>query len=273
MKMDNSSYKTIVNYISDVEKMLNYLNKRPDQIEKMDILNFIADLKEHDLNAKTINRKIYAIYKFTQYLNTKYNLNLYLNVKKLKMRIEKQEYARNMISKTDFKRILNAAEKDNNRVFYTLLLTLYLTGARISEALNLRVKDSNKKEILVTGKGCKQRYIFPPDRLRKEFKIYLSERNSDNEYIFLNKKKNSRMTEWMADHWIKKYASETKVDIKKAHCHNIRHLFCFICINERGKTVDETAQLAGHSDVNVTAGYTLRTRKQLINDVKNFDLD
>lgn len=275
MMNDNSSQNTINNYLADVEKMLVYLKKEPNQIERMDIVNYINQLRNQDqeLNAKTINRKIYAVYKFTQYLNYKCGLNLNLNVKKLKMRIEKQEYARNMLSKTDFKRILNAAEKDNNWVFYTLLLALYLTGMRISEALNLKVKDSTKKEILVTGKGRKQRYVFPPDRLRKQFKIYLSERNSDSEYIFLNKNKDSRLTEWMADYWIKKYARQTKVDIKKAHCHNIRHLFCYICINERGKTVDETAQLAGHSDINVTAGYTLKTKKQLIDDVKNFDLD
>ena len=274
MKLDNDSSNTIKSYIADVEKMLVYLNKEPTELNRMDIVGYINYLEGIELNAKTVNRKIYAIYKLIQFLNSEHNLNLNFNIKKSKMRIAKQEYGINILSKTDFKRILNASIKDENIVFTTLLITLYLTGMRISEALSIKVKDIKRNEILVIGKGRKQRCVPIPDDLKKRFKEYISMRGASKcEYLFINKERASRMTPWMADYWIKKYASQTKVELKKAHCHNIRHLFCYICLNERGMSINELAQIAGHSDINVTKGYTLKTRKQLLQDVKSFKLD
>lgn len=274
MQLDNSSSNTIKNYKPDVEKFMVFINKDFTEITKIDIINFINYLKEQELDAKTINRKIYAIYKFTQFLTAEKNINLNFNVKKLKMRIGKQEYGRNLLTKTDFKRILNAAIKDGNIMFTTLLMTLYLTGMRISEALNIKLKDINKKEIITVGKGRKQRYVQIPDELRKSFRDYATYRKgSHEECLFINTENDNRLTEWMADYWIKKYASQTKVELKRAHCHNIRHLFCYTCINERGMSIDSVAQLVGHSDINITKIYIRKTRKQLFENIKDFKLE
>lgn len=274
MNTDNDSSNTIKNYLPDVKKFLDFINKDPTDVTRMDAIKYINILQRQELNAKTINRKIYAIYKFIQYLNSECSLNINFNVKKLKMRIGKQEYGRNVLTKTDFKRILNASVKDKNIMFSTLLMTLYLTGMRISEALDIKLKEINKKEITVFGKGRKQRYVAIPDELRKYFREYAKYRKeSKQEYLFLNVEKDTRLTAWMADYWIKKYARQTKVEIKRAHCHNIRHLFCYICINERGMSIDEVAQLVGHSDINITKIYIKKTRKQLFDNIRDFKLD
>lgn len=274
MQFDNNSSNTIKNYLPDVEKFLRFIDKDPMGVTRMDVINFINTLQKQELNAKTINRKVYAIYKFIQYLNSDCNLNINFNVKKLKMRIGKQEYGRNVLTKTDFKRILNAALRDSNIMFVTLLMTLYLTGMRISEALALKLKDTKQKEINVVGKGRKQRYVAIPDELRKYFREYAAYRkNSNQEYLFLNREVDTRLTAWMADYWIKRYASKTKVELKKAHCHNIRHLFCYTCINELGMSIDEVAQLVGHSDINITKIYIKKTRKQLFENIRDFKLE
>lgn len=273
MQEDNTSVNTIKNYLPDVKKFLNFINKEPEELSKMDVIKFINDLKSQELDVKTINRKIYAIYKFIQFLNSDYNLKVNFNIKKLKMNIQHQEYGRDLLTKTDFKRILNAATKDLNITFYTLLLTLYLTGMRISEALNIKLKDIKKKEISVIGKGSKQRYVPIPFELRKYFKEYATYRKKSNiEYLFINTK-DRRLTAWLSDYYIKKYARKTKVELKKAHCHNIRHLFGYICINERMMTIDEVAQLMGHSDINITKIYVKKTRKQLQANMQDFKLE
>jgi integrase/recombinase XerD len=273
MQEDNDSVNTMKNYLPDVEKFLTFINKDPIELDRIDVIKYINDLKNHELNAKTINRKIYAIYKFIQFLNNDYDLKINFNIKKLKMRIAKQEYGRDLLTKTDFKRILNAAYKDENIMFATLMLTLYLTGMRISEALNIKLKDIKKKEIIVTGKANKQRYIPIPDDLRKHFRECAAYRkDSKEEYLFLNKH-GRRLTAWMADYYIKRYAGKTKVELKRAHCHNVRHLFGYTCINERGMTIDELAQIMGHSDINITKIYIKKTRKQLQESMKNFKLE
>lgn len=176
MKADKNSENTIKNYIPDIEKMLAFLNKEPLEIKRMDIVNFITSLEQQELNAKTINRKIYAVYKYMQFLDSEYNFRINFNIKKLKMKIAMQEYGRNVLNKTDFKRILNASIREGNILFTTLLMTFYLTGMRLSEALNIKIKDINEKEIDVIGKGRKQRFIPIPDELRKYFKEYAATR-------------------------------------------------------------------------------------------------
>lgn len=273
MREDNSSSNTIKNYLPDVQKFLVFINKDPTEITKIDVIKFINDLKEKELDAKTINRKIYALYKFIQFLNNDYAIQLNFNIKKLKMRIAKQEYGRDLLTKTDFKRILNAAYRDKNVMFFTLLMTLYLTGMRISEALNIKFKDIKKKEISVVGKSNKQRYVPVPFELRKYFRQYaIYRKDSKEEYLFLNKH-GRRLTSWMADYYIKQYARKTKVELKRAHCHNIRHLFGYTCVNERGMTIDEVAQLMGHSDINITKIYIKKTRKQLQENMQDFKLE
>lgn len=274
MLSDKSSENTIKNYIPDIEKMFMFINKEPLELKRLDVVSFINSLETQELNAKTINRKIYAIYKYIQFLDSEYDYRINLNIKKLKMKIGMQEYGRNVLSKTDFKRIVNASIKDGNILVTTLLMAFYLTGMRVSEVLKIKIKDINQKEILVVGKGRKQRYVAIPDELRKLFKEYAAtRRDSKEEFLFINKTKDSRLSAWMCDYWIKSYASDTKVELKKAHCHNIRHLFCYICINERGMTIDEVAQRVGHSDINITKIYTKRTRKQLVDDARNFKLE
>ncbi|MBZ9635601.1 tyrosine-type recombinase/integrase [Clostridium sp. FP1] len=276
MKADKNSENTIKNYIPDIEKMLTFLNKDPLDIKSMDIANFINSLEAQELNAKTINRKIYAIYKYIQFLNSEYDFKINFNIKKMKMKIGMQEYGRNVLNKTDFKRIVNASIRDKNILVTTLLMTFYLTGMRVSEVLSIKIKDTNEKEIKVVGKGRKQRFVAIPDELRKLFKEYAAtsiRRESKQKFLFINKTKDSRLSSWMCDYWIKRYASDTKVELKKAHCHNIRHLFCYVCINERGMTIDEVAQRVGHSDINITKIYTKRTRKQLVDDARNFKLE
>lgn len=274
MLADKRSINTIKNYVSDIKKMLNFVDKQPIELNKIDIIKYDNFLEENDFNAKTINRKLYAINKFIEFINDIYDLDISFNIKKIKMNVAKQEYGRNVLTKTDYKRILNAAIKDMNVMFVTVLQTMYLTGMRISEVLQIRTSDINKKEITVIGKGRKQRYVPIPKELNKQFRVYMKNRKKSKEsFLFLNRKNDSRLNAWMCNYWIKKYARQTKVEIKRAHCHNIRHLFCYVALNERGMNIDEVAQLVGHGDINITKIYTNRNRQELLSDIKDFKLE
>lgn len=274
MIADKRSSNTIKNYIADIKTMIRFVEKPPLDLTKMDIVKYDNFLESNEVNAKTINRKLYAVYKFINFLNEMYDCSISMNIKKMKMNIAKQEYGRNVLTKTDYKRIINAAVRDENVLFTTVLQSMYLTGMRISEVLQIKTKDINQKELTITGKGRKQRYVPIPTELKKQLKSYMeTRRNSKELFLFLNREKDTRLTSWMCDYWIKKYARKTKVELKKAHCHNVRHLFCYICLNERGMSIDEVAQLVGHGDINITKIYTNRTRNQLLEDIKDFKLE
>ena len=73
-----------------------------------------------------------------------------------------------------------------------ILAVLYSSGLRISELVNLIIKDIDFEErtIRVRGKGDKDRIVLFDDDTKKLIEQYLNVRNSNSEYLFLNRDNN-----------------------------------------------------------------------------------
>ena len=286
MLLERNSYNTMKAYINDVNKFLDYMNIKPIEVTTMDIASYSMELEEvvvHSkteknkrMSGKTINRKLYAIYKYINFLNEQYNTNITVNMKRIKVKTTDIGYGVNLLTKSEYKRILTAAKDDNNIMFATILQTMFLTGMRISEVLRLTIYDIDKKSFnVLRGKGRKDRTIPIPEELRVCFKEYMQvrkNRNEDEITLFLNTRGNP-MTEWSCDYYIKKYARKVKVSLKKARCHNVRHLFGYILLNEKRKSITFVALLMGHSNINTTKLYLNETEKELIQDMQDYKLD
>ena len=86
----------------------------------------------------------------------------------------------------------DAARVSQNDVTTLIIKLLIVTGLRISELTNLKVRDVSPDggQILVNGKGSKERIVFVPNReLQQEFQRYCelrSERGSIESPLFLN---------------------------------------------------------------------------------------
>ena len=86
----------------------------------------------------------------------------------------------------------DAARASQNDVTTLIIKLLIVTGLRISELTNLKVRDVSPDgcQILVTGKGSKERIVFVPNRkLQEEFQSYCqvrSEQGSMKSPLFLN---------------------------------------------------------------------------------------
>ncbi len=85
-----------------------------------------------------------------------------------------------------------AASASQDRVTLLIIKLLIVTGLRISELTNLKVRDVSPDggQILVNGKGSKERIVFVPNReLQEEFQRYCqlrTERGSIAASLFLN---------------------------------------------------------------------------------------
>ena len=78
------------------------------------------------------------------------------------------------------------------------------------------------------------------------------------------------MTRRSVDRLVKKYGRLARIKLSKAHAHNLRHLYAFSLV-ERGLTLDEIADLLGHTDINTTRIYSRKTKKQLLRIIKNLE--
>jgi integrase/recombinase XerD len=270
------SSHTVLAYVSDVKQFLSFLGKNLDQADADDIERFKDYLlNKRRLKPKSINRKLVSIRQYLKYiislsLDIKININVDEECSDIKLiKIQNQEYLDELLTMGDLERILGAAEKDGDVRAIAVINGMYLTGARVSELLQLKVYDVNKDEISIMGKGIKYRILFPPERLKKYFNDYLQVRNSDKtDLLFVNTTNGKPMDRQSVHNIIKKYAGKGKVKLSRAHAHNLRHMYGYM-LNDMGLSLGEIADLLGHQNINTTRIYTRKTKSELKKAIKN----
>jgi len=267
-KQQDKSKNTVDAYISDLEQFFKFCKKDIEDVKNEDTEMFKEYLLKVKIKPKTVNRKLVSIRQFYEYINSNREQNdrIFLSVKLIK--IQKQEYLEEVLSKSDFDRLIKAAEEKGDNRAIAIFYGLYLTGMRVSELLQICVDDVEKENIDVKGKGSKYREILIPDRLNSIWNEYLKAREcKDNPMLFLNLNNRTTMNRQSVHNLIKKYAGIAKVKLSKAHAHNFRHMYCFRLV-DKGLDLGTIADLAGHTDINTTKIYTRKTKKELLKTIK-----
>jgi integrase/recombinase XerD len=261
-QLKNKSKATVDAYMSDLKKFREYFDKDFEEINEDRIQEYKTFLLSK-LKAKTVNRKLVSIRKFIEFLNKSASITSKFDVTIKLIKIQRQEYLSEMLNLNDFERLVRAAECANDKRAVAIFYTLFYTGLRVSEMLTLSINDLNKKSVEVLGKGSKYRELKILEKLKKHLKVYIDERkHKENSKIFLNRKNNSIMGRQTIHNIIKHYAGKSKIKKTKAHAHNFRHLFALRCLEE-GFSIDEIADLLGHTDINTTRIYIKKTKKEL----------
>ncbi|MFL2601571.1 MAG: site-specific tyrosine recombinase XerD [Flavobacteriaceae bacterium] len=157
-----------------------------------------------------------------------------------------------------------------------IIETLYGSGLRVSEIVNLNLSNLFLKESLiqVTGKGNKQRLVPMGSVSKKYLKIYIKQirgfQKIDNKYqdlVFLNRN-GKRLTRQMIFTLIRSLASKAKID-KKIGPHTFRHSFATHLL-ENGADLRTIQVLLGHESITTTEIYTHLDTHHLKQIIKKF---
>ena len=154
--------------------------------------------------------------------------------------------------------------------------TLYGSGLRVSEIINLNLSNLFFKESLiqVSGKGNKQRLVPMGSVSKKHLEIYIKQvRNCqkiDNKYqdlVFLNRN-GKQLTRQMIFTLIRNLALKAKID-KKIGPHTFRHSFATHLL-ENGADLRTIQVLLGHESITTTEIYTHLDTHHLKQIIKKF---
>jgi len=265
MRSENRSENTIKCYVGDLKQVgeiASLCNVNIEDIDDAFIEKIKLDFFKRGLSVKTVNRKLISISRYLQTIDRAEDIPVKNNIKIVFAKFQHQEYLKDMMNLSDFNRIVRFAEAEKDHRAIAVLYTLFMTGMRVSEMLQLKVDDSKANIVSVKGKGTKYRHVFIPIKLKKYWAAYLRVRMDTDPAAFftgpcgpMNRQTVHRM--------IKKYAGRARVKLKKAHAHNFRHL-CALEMIRNGLSIDEVADILGHSDINITRIYTRKTEKQLL---------
>ncbi|MFT4416031.1 tyrosine-type recombinase/integrase [Fredinandcohnia humi] len=146
-----------------------------------------------------------------------------------------------------------------------VFITLLGTGLRVSELVNLRVRDINIKEQLIytIGKGNKERYIVLYPEVKNALINYLNligleinQRNRDC-YIFCkdyDKDKKIHISVRSVQYTLKNILKKLNYD-SRLTVHSFRHTFAVNCLRS-GMKLEYLSQVLGHDDPKTTTIYT-----------------
>lgn len=250
---------TINSYLSDITIFKEYLSSLKINYLKVDkdiIREYLKVLGNSNYKSSSINRILSGLKNYYDYLEYKHLIE-YNPLKDLN-RPKKEKRLPNFINNNDYEEIIKKSLERTDFIGRrnTLLLELlYSSGIRISEALNIKIKDINMddKSIRILGKGSKMRIVYFGEYAKEYLEEYLKVRNSSLEYLFLNKN-NTLLTRRGAEYIISNLV-KTSLLKKKVTPHTFRHSYATEMLNN-GADIRSVQELLGHSSLSTTGIYT-----------------
>jgi integron integrase len=169
IRLKHYSYKTEKSYVGWIRRYIFFHNKRhPKDMGSVEIEAFLTDLAVHQkVAASTQNQALNAIL-FLYKDVLKQDLDLKVDA----VRAKPSKYLPTVLTKDEVFAII----KNMSGVHQLLIRLLYGTGLRLSEGLNLRVKDIDFAQNQITvrdTKGNESRVTMLPESIAEELKIHL----------------------------------------------------------------------------------------------------
>lgn len=267
---------TVNSYSEDIYKYLEYMqDKKIDSALNITYDNLIEYLKYLDTNnyeVSSVARKIVSIKSFHKYLSEIYNIN------DISIKINPPRFYRKLPNILTIEEVDKLLDIELNNAFdfrnKAILELMYSSGLRVSELINLELKDIDLTNNYVRcfGKGNKERIVPIGEYASKYLNIYINEYRDSmkkgyyTEKIFLNNH-GKEMTRQGLFKIIKKIAKDKDID-KNISPHMLRHSFATHLLNN-GADLRTIQEMLGHSSISTTQIYT-----NVTNDIlkENYDL-
>ncbi len=247
------SPRTIKTYTYVVNSFLRKYHKAAFEVTKNDIEKHCLLLLEQNSCGNTINVHLNALkFFYEECLGRK----LTVNIRYYKVPRNLPEF----LTQEETIKLLNAITNQKHLLMITLM---YSAGLRVSELLNLKVKDLHLNEAygwVRQGKGKKDRVFIIAEKLKRELASWTNNLFPEN-YIFSNYN-----AQQMSSQTIRKIISSAAKQAgisKRIHPHTLRHSFATHLI-ENGYAVTEVQPLLGHSSIDTTMIYLHMASPQLL---------
>lgn len=261
------SKNTLEAYKNDLIGFFDYFKnvENLDEIKRNNFSEYTMFLASNNISSSSITRKLASIKGFFKYISAnreiKSNPALSITSPKIPKRLPK------VISLDEIKTILKNNMTIKEKAVFELL---YATGLRVSELVNLEVKNIDLKNNLIktTGKGSKERFVPVGKKAKAALNEYLKQRelilktgfgsNHKENSIFINDNGKKITRQWVYN-FIKK---QGELIHKHISPHTIRHSFATHLL-ENGADLRAVQELLGHSSVVTTQLYTHISKKRL----------
>ena len=265
------SRQTWASYLEDLQAFFNYFEtkKTTDDLEETDLYEFLKHELSIGHSVSTALRRLSSTRSFYLFLKKDGLFNG--NIPDIETP-KKPKHLPNCLTEDEVDRLLSAPnmETDSGIRDKAMLETMYSSGLRVSELLNLKKGQVNLKQGIITvfGKGAKERKVPIADYAVEYIILYIKEVRNKSEhkksdYLFLNKQGNPLSRVYFFKQ-VRKYSELADITTTVSP-HTLRHSFATHLLNH-GAQLRIVQGMLGHTNIATTQIYTHVSTEKLKSD-------
>lgn len=250
-KIEGCTNTTIRFYHDNLVRLIDWTPKDLKDLTTKDIRSYLYYYQEtHDVKESTLDGIRLVLSSFYRFLeDEEYILR---NPVRRIHKIKHEQIVRLPFTDEELEIIRNGARSIRD---LTIIDLLYSTGMRISEMTALDIKDVNftKREIIVYGKGRRERAVWFNARTKVELLKYLETRTDDNPALFVHMRyPHDRLSKSGIRHMLKEI--EDRTGVENIHPHRFRRTLATNLL-AKGMTIEQVQQVLGHKKIETTLLY------------------
>ena len=248
--LEGKSAATLKRYRYELNRLLSYVNKAVEKIRPGDISGYMRAYKRARGISNQTLKNIRAVFSsFFGWLRDRDRVRKNPMVQVEQIKVEKK--IRKPYSDTEREKMLRNCSTLRDKA---LLEFLYSTAVRVSELSALNISDVRfgTRDMVVFGKGAKERVVYLNERSNMYLLEYLESREDSNPALFVSERyPHERLTKSGIEDIVRKTGRKVGVH---AFPHRFRRTAATNALN-RGMPVQEVAKLLGHSKLETTMEY------------------
>lgn len=265
----NFSAHTLKSYHDDLVQFNHFLEQELINLrtfEYKDARNYLSYLYSQNLKRTTVSRKISTLRTFYEFWMTQDEtiINPFVQL----VHPKKENYLPQFFYEEEMEALFETVAKDTKKGLRdrVILELLYATGIRVSELVNIQLKDIDMSlpGVKVLGKGNKEHFVPFGEFCRQSIEQYLREfkpiQHTKHSFLLVNMNGapiTERGVRYVLNDVVKRTAGVTEI-----HPHKLRHTFATHLLNQ-GADLRTVQSLLGHVNLSTTGRYTHVSNQQL----------
>lgn len=247
-KVEGCTENTIYYYIGTLRRFFNEINQRLEEVTADQIRYYLAIRSTRDKLSKTSqDNELRVLKSFFKWCSGEEYIekNPTENIKAVK----KEKRIKRPFSETELELIREKAKSKRDKA---IVEVLYSTGVRVSELCGMNISDIANDEIVVFGKGEKERTVYLNARAKIAIAEYLKTRADNENALFIGERNKKRLCKGGVERMIRELGKIAGVP--NCHPHRFRRTAGTIALN-RGMPLEQVQQMLGHEDIATTTIY------------------
>lgn len=241
----NYSRSTRKIYLFEIKRYLSYKKQNFDVLDVEHVRRYLVMMRGSGLSGSSVNLCLNSIKFFYQQV---LKCDIKIDIRFAKKRRRNPV----VLSRTDIMMVISQTPNIKHK---TIIALAYGAGLRVSEVVNIKVRDLDFAEGLINirhAKGDKDRVVVFPDKLRKKLLAYVIGKSA-GELLFLSAR-GGKMHSRTLQKVFKRGLERSGIN-KAATFHSLRHSFATHLL-ENGTDIRYVQELLGHSCIKTTQIYT-----------------